>query len=113
MKKTLSLIVLLFVAGFVAVACSAPAEVVEVTRVVTETEVVEVPGDSSEVTVEVTRVVTETVTETVVEEVIVEPVNEEEANRTGGWLDTIIFVEEPNQDSAIARLAAGDIDVCR
>jgi peptide/nickel transport system substrate-binding protein len=111
MKKTLSLIVLLFVAGFVAVACSAPAEVVEVTRVVTETEVVEVPGDSSEVTVEVTRVVTETVTETVVEEVIVEPVNEEEANRTGGWLDTIIFVEEPNQDSAIARLAAGDIDM--
>lgn len=108
MKKTLSLILLLIVAG-VAVACSAPAEVVEVTRVVTETEVVEVEGGTEEV--EVTRVVTETVTETVVEEVIVDTESEEEANRTGGWLDTIIFVQEPNQDSAIARLAAGDIDM--
>ena len=108
MKKTLSLILLLIVA-MVAVACSAPAEVVEVTRVVTETEVVEVEGDTEEV--EVTRVVTETVTETVVEEVIVDTESEEEANRTGGWLDTIIFVQEPNQDSAIARLAAGDIDM--
>ncbi|MBK7897596.1 MAG: ABC transporter substrate-binding protein [Anaerolineaceae bacterium] len=111
MKKTLSLILLLFVAGMVAVACSGPAEVVEVTRVVTETEVVEVPGETEETVVEVTRVVTETVTETVVEEVVVDPTSEEEANRTGGWLDTIIFVEEPNQDSAIARLAAGDIDM--
>ncbi|MFZ1399149.1 MAG: hypothetical protein WAS33_19740, partial [Candidatus Promineifilaceae bacterium] len=90
MKKTLSLILLLFVAGMVAVACSGPAEVVEVTRVVTETEVVEVPGETEETVVEVTRVVTETVTETVVEEVVVDPTSEEEANRTGGWLDTII-----------------------
>ena len=47
MKKTLSLILLLLVAA-VAVACSAPAETVEVTRVVTETEVVEVPGESED-----------------------------------------------------------------
>ncbi|WP_420641702.1 hypothetical protein [Candidatus Leptofilum sp.] len=46
-------------------ACSSEPEVVEVTRVVTETVVVE--GEAVEV--EVTRVVTETVVETVVEEV--------------------------------------------
>ena len=48
-------------------ACSLTPEVVEVTRVVTETEIIEVPEEAVEV--EVTRVVTETVTETVVEEV--------------------------------------------
>lgn len=48
-------------------ACQPEAEVVEVTRVVTETQEVEV-----EVPVEVTRVVTEVQTETVVEEVQVE-----------------------------------------
>jgi phosphonate transport system substrate-binding protein len=48
-------------------ACQPEAEVVEVTRVVTETQEIEV-----EVPVEVTRVVTEVQTETVVEEVEVE-----------------------------------------
>lgn len=100
---------LLLVVAFVT-ACQAEPEIVEVTRVITET--VEVEGE----TVEVTRVVTET--ETV--EVIVEAPEEEEevaepepevVDRNGGWLDTIIFLEEPNQDAAIARLAAGDIDM--
>lgn len=95
--------------GFIVVACgSTEPTTVEVTRVITETVIEE--GEP----VEVTRVVTETVVETVVETVEVEPEDmesEEEMNRTGSWLDTIVFVEEPNQDAAVARLAAEDIDM--
>ena len=111
MKKTMLFILLVVAIGALLVACEAEPETVEVTRVVTQTEVVE--GEVVEVTrvvegevvveeVEVTRVVTE--------EVVVEP-ETEPVDRTGGWLDTIVFVEEPNSDSAIARLAAGDIDM--
>jgi peptide/nickel transport system substrate-binding protein len=31
--------------------------------------------------------------------------------RHGGWLDTVIIVEEPNDAAAIRRLEAGDIDI--
>ena len=66
MKKAW-LIVALLVLSTLIVACQ--PQTVEVTRVVTETESVEVPVEVEvEVPVEVTRVVTETVTETVVEE---------------------------------------------
>ncbi|MCO5199650.1 MAG: ABC transporter substrate-binding protein [Anaerolineae bacterium] len=84
-------------------ACSAEPEVVEVTRVVTEEQVVEVEVTTvvqEEVQVEVTREVE------VMVEATIAPVD-----RNGGWLDTIVFTQEPNQDSAIARLAAGDIDM--
>jgi peptide/nickel transport system substrate-binding protein len=94
-------------------ACGAEPAVVEVTRIVTEQQVVESEPETVEVTrivegeaaapveVEVTRVV----------EVEVNPMAEEEAARTGGWLDTIVIVQEPNADSAVARLIAGDLDV--
>ncbi|MEJ2752884.1 MAG: hypothetical protein P8169_09465, partial [Chloroflexota bacterium] len=79
----------------------------EVTRVVKETDTVEI---------EVTKVV-ENEVEKVVEvtrqvEVQVEgPVTPEPepVDRTGGWMDTIVVVREPSQDAAIARIAAGDI----
>src|SRR5690606_23673943 len=81
----------------------------EVTRVITET--VEVEGQP----VEVTRIVTETETVEVTVEVPVEeeePEAEPEAvDRRGGWLDTIVVVEEPDANSAVARLEAGDLDV--
>lgn len=103
----ISLVVLLVA---VLAACQAQTpEVVEVTRIVPE--IVEQEPE----TIEVTRIVegeSETIEVTRVVEVETTPeVSEEETNRTGGWLDTIIFVEEPNQDAAIARLAAGDIDM--
>lgn len=63
-KHTKFLLVVLLVLGIALVACQPQTETVEVTRVVTETNQVEV-----EVPVEVTRVVTETQTETVVETV--------------------------------------------
>lgn len=108
-KRFMFMVVALLLVTLV-VACQPQApEVVEVTRVVTETVVEE--GQ----TVEVTRIVegeSETIEVTRVVEVEAEPeASPEETDRMGGWLDTIIFVEEPNQDAAIARLAAGDIDM--
>lgn len=110
-KRLLYLLVAVLMVG-VFTACQQQPETVEVTRVVTETEVVE----SEPEVVEVTRVVEgEVETVEVTRVVEAEPEEEEEVaeetDRNGGWLDTVIFLEEPNQDSAIARLAAGDIDV--
>jgi peptide/nickel transport system substrate-binding protein len=103
-KTALSILLLLAVA--LLAACTGEPGIVEVTRVVTQTDTVEI---------EVTKVV-ETEVEKVVEvtrQVEVEvPVTPEPppVDRTGGWLDTIVIVREPNQDAAIARIAAGDLD---
>ncbi|NIQ94869.1 MAG: ABC transporter substrate-binding protein, partial [Desulfuromonadales bacterium] len=35
----------------------------------------------------------------------------EPVDRTGAWLDTVIFQEEPDSDAAVTRLEVGDIDV--
>jgi peptide/nickel transport system substrate-binding protein len=35
----------------------------------------------------------------------------EPVERTGAWVDTIVFVEEPDSDAAVTRLEVGDIDV--
>lgn len=106
--KTITVVISLLLLVTLLAACGAEPEVVEVTRVVTETDTVEV---------EVTKVV-ETEVETVVEvtrqvEVQVEvPVTPEPEpiDRNGGWLDTVVFIREPNQDAAVSRLASGDID---
>jgi peptide/nickel transport system substrate-binding protein len=99
---------LLLLSVFLA-ACQAGETVVEVTRVITET--VEVEGQ----TVEVTRVVTETeevvVTVEVPTEVEVPEPEPEVVDRNGGWLDTIVIVQEPDRNSAVARLEAGDMHV--
>jgi phosphonate transport system substrate-binding protein len=63
-KSSKLLFVVLLILGVILAACQPQTETVEVTRVVTETNEVEV-----EVPVEVTRIVTETQTETVVETV--------------------------------------------
>jgi len=84
-------------------------------EVVIETVVVEKEGQTEIIikTVEV-EVEGETVIETVVVEkevvVEVEP-TPEPITRKGGWLDTVIIVEEPSSDSAVTRLEADDIDV--
>lgn len=108
-KKTWALIALFVLVGAVVLsACTGGETIVEVTRVITETEVVEQEPE----VVEVTRVVegeSETVEVTRVVEVEVEAESEEEATRRGGWLDTIVIVQEPDANSAIARLEAGDL----
>jgi peptide/nickel transport system substrate-binding protein len=106
MLKRISLVLFLFLTLLVALAACSEPQVVEVTRIVTETETITetvieertIDGEVVEVEVEVTRVV---------------PLEPEVAtiDRNGAWVDTVIVVEEPAADSAVSRLDAGDIDV--
>jgi len=109
-KNRLILLGLLLVALMAACTQTQEPQIVEVTRVVTETEVVESAPVEVQVTVVVPQEVAVEVTRIVTEEVVVQP-TVAPSTRTGSWLDNIIFVEEPNQDTAIARLAAGNIDM--
>lgn len=106
MSKKLIALVAVLALVLVLAACAAEPQVVEVTRVITETEVVE--GEAVEVTVVVPEEVVVEVTRVVEVEVEAEapPVD-----RNGGWLDTIAFVREPDDNAAVARLIAGDIDM--
>jgi peptide/nickel transport system substrate-binding protein len=108
MKKTILILALLVIAAMALAACQPAAPEPEV---IVETVVVEKEGETVVETVEV-EVEGETVVETVVVTEIVEvEATPEPVTRVGGWLDTVIFVEEPNSDSAVTRLEAGDIDV--
>jgi peptide/nickel transport system substrate-binding protein len=112
-RKWSLLLTALLALAFAMASCTAEPQIVEVTRVVTETvtEVVEVegePGTTTEVVVEVTREVEVIVTE-IVTETVMAP--EEVVDRNGAWLDTVIFVQEPLPDVAVGRLEAGDLDV--
>jgi peptide/nickel transport system substrate-binding protein len=52
------------------------------------------------------------VKETAVKEVEVKVTDTPEpVGRTGGWFDTVVFVQEPDSNVAVSRLEAGDIDV--
>ncbi len=106
MKKMILVLALLVIAAMALAACQPAAPEKEV---VVETVVVETEGETI-----VETVVVETEGETIVETVIVEVevvATPEPVTRQGGWLDTIIMVEEPSSDSAVTRLEAGDIDV--
>lgn len=105
-KRRLLFVAFLLVISAVLAACGQEPQVIEVTRVVTETDVVE--GEPMEVTRVVTEEVAVEVTRVVVEEVMPTPVP---VDRNGAWVDTVVVVEEPNPDAAITRLEAGDIDV--
>ncbi|MFN2135251.1 MAG: ABC transporter substrate-binding protein [Candidatus Promineifilaceae bacterium] len=103
--KTIRVLLIALVFVMLLAACSAETQpqFIEVTRIVTDTGTVEV---------EVTKVVEKPVEVTRQVEVQVEvPVTPEPepVDRHGGWLDTIVVVREPNQEAAIARIAAGDI----
>jgi peptide/nickel transport system substrate-binding protein len=109
LKKLFLMMALLLALPLALAACQPQPEVREVTRVVTDvvTEVIEVEGEEVVVEREVTVVITER------EEVVIEatPVPAAPVDRMGAWLDTVVFVEEPSQDSAISRLLARDIDL--
>ncbi len=109
-KKAWALVALLVLIGSVALAaCTGGTEtVVEVTRIVSET----VEPEPATVEVEVTRVIESTPETVEVTRVVeVEAQNPEEATRKGGWLDTIVIVQEADSNSAVARLEAGDMDM--
>jgi peptide/nickel transport system substrate-binding protein len=103
MKKIIITLGLLLLISLVMAACQpAPSQSEPIT--VIETVVVEKEGETVVETVVVEKEVE------VEKEVIVE-VEPELPERYGSWVDTIIFVEEPNSDSAVTRIIAGDIDV--
>lgn len=58
--------------------------------------------------IEKTVVVTQEVVKTV--EVTAEPTPAAVVDRQGGWLDTIVVIEEPNSQAAVSRLDVGDLD---
>ena len=111
-KKLAALMVLVMVASLVLAACGATPEPAE-PEVIVQTVVVE---QTREVIVEGTP---QTVVETVQVEVTVppeptavpEPTAAPVVDRVGGWLDDVIVVEEPNSQSAVSRIQAGEIDV--
>ena len=103
-KKFILVLGLLVVASMALAACQ-PAPVAEPeTITIVETVVVETEGETVVETVEVEKVVE-------VEKIVEVEVAPKPVDREGGWLDTVIFVEEPETDAAISRLEAGDIDV--
>ena len=103
-KKLILVLGLLTIISIAVVACQ-PAPVAEPeTITVVETVVVEKEGETVVETVEVEKVVE-------VEKIVEVEKEPEPVDRMGGWLDTVIFVEEPETDAAISRLEAGDIDV--
>ncbi len=94
-KKSKWFLVVILLLGIALVACQPQTEQVEVTRVVTETNEVEV-----EVPVEVTRIVTETQTETVVEEVEV-PMEEAELGSEERPIN-VLFVPSVEVDAIVS-----------
>jgi peptide/nickel transport system substrate-binding protein len=106
MYKKLFFVLGVLVMVSLAVAACQPAPAEPETVTVVETVVVEKEGETI-----VETVVVEQEVETIVTvEVEAEP-EPEMVDRMGGWLDTVIMVEEPNSDAAVTRLEAGDIDV--
>jgi peptide/nickel transport system substrate-binding protein len=113
-KKLAILVVLMMLAPMVLAACGPTPEPQVIEKVVTEvvekvvTEVVEVMG-TPEI---VEKVVTEVVeVDKEVEKIVEVTAVPEPVDRMGGWLDTVVFVEEPDSDAAVTRLEVGDIDV--
>jgi peptide/nickel transport system substrate-binding protein len=109
-KKLAILMIVVMIAPLVLIGCGPTPEpevrtVVE-TVVVEQTKIVEQEGK------------VETIVETVVETVEVEKEVQVEVtptpslvDRKGGWLDMIVFLEEPSDQAAITRLDAGEMDV--
>jgi peptide/nickel transport system substrate-binding protein len=88
-KQLLILFSVLIIGAMILSACGTPETIIE-------TVIVEKEG--------------ETIIEIVEVEVEAQP-EVEVVTRTGAWIDTVIFVEEPSSDSAVTRMMAGDIDL--
>ncbi len=109
-KKLAVLVVLVMIAPIVLAACgpTPEPEVIVETVVVEQTKIVTEEGE----VVTIVETVPVEIEKTVVEEVIVEVTAvPEPVERMGAWLDTVIFVEEPDSDAAVTRLEVGDLDV--
>jgi len=111
-KKLAILVTLVMLAPMILSACGPTPEpqVIVETVVVEQTKVIEKEGK------------VETIVETVVETVEVEVEKEvkvevevtavpQTEDRMGGWLDMIVFLEEPSAEAAVTRLDVGEMDV--
>jgi peptide/nickel transport system substrate-binding protein len=109
-KKVAMLIALVTIVSMILTACGPTPEPQVVVQTVKETVVVE--GTPQVVEKEVTQVVKETVQvqveKTVEVQVTAVP---EPVDRKGGWLDMIVFVEEPSANAAVTRLEVGDMNI--
>ena len=102
-KKISAVLGLLMVISMILAACAQPTA-----ETIVETVIVEKEGETVVETVEVEKEVVVTEIVEVEKEVEATP---EPVDRQGGWLDTIIIVEEPSSDAAVTRLEVGDLDV--
>jgi len=111
-KKLAILAALLMIAPMVLAACGPTPEPQVIEKVVTEvvekvvTQVVEVAGTPEVVEKVVTEVVE--VPKEVQVEVTATPAP---VTRKGGWLDMVVYVEEPQANAAVTRLDVGEMDV--
>jgi peptide/nickel transport system substrate-binding protein len=113
-KKWASLIALIVIVSMVLAACGPTPEpeiqtVVE-TVIVEQTRIVEVEGEIQTIVETVIETVEVEVEKEVQVEVEVTPVPEA-VDRKGGWLDMVVYVEEPSDEKAITRLDAGEMDI--
>ena len=105
-KKWAILLGVLAISSLILTACPQPEPVV-VEKEVPVTVVVEVEkAVEVEKIVEVTKEV-----EVEVEKIVEVTPTPVPVDRTGGWLDMVVFVEEPSSDAAVTRLEVGDLDV--
>ncbi len=106
-RKLLPLVAVLIIASLVLAACPSGAtpepQVVE--------KIVEVVKEVPVEVVQTVEVVREEVVEKIVEVVATPAPSAEATDRSGAWMDTIVFVQEPNADAAIRRLEVGDLDM--
>jgi peptide/nickel transport system substrate-binding protein len=115
-KKAAILMLLVMLTPIVLVACGPTPEPQVVVQTVRETVMVEGQPQvvEKEVTkvVEVEKVVKETVQVEVEKEVPVEVTPEPEAvERKGGWLDMVVYLQEPSDEAAVTRLNVGELDI--
>ncbi len=103
-KKWMNLMAVIVLLSMLLAACTTPESVV----VTVEKTVEKVVEKTVEVEKEVEKIVTKEVEKIVEVEVTAEP---EKIDRKGAWLDTIVFVEEPNANAAVTRLEVGEIDL--
>jgi peptide/nickel transport system substrate-binding protein len=108
-RKLAILVVLVMIAPIVLAACGPTPEpqVVVETVVVEQTRVVEVEGTPQTIVETVQVEVTAPVQPTAEPEPVAEPA----VDRMGGWLDMIVYLEEPSSQAAVTRLEVDEMDV--
>lgn len=102
-KKWATLLAVVVILSMVLAACGPTQEPATTVLTEKETVIVEQPGQTVKETV--------VVKETQVVQVEVTAVPEAKPERTGGWVDTIVFTSQDSAEAAVKQIQAGDMDV--